>query len=144
MTLGHLSDSAGLNQFHHTSIVVAGMNLSSHLSCHTRSLRGFANNSRFFHAVSQRLFTVHVLTKLQCRKCGKSMSMFARTDHHRIELTGVVEHTPKIRGRSGRWMCFDSSIQVALIYIAQYGDMLRRDRLQITSAAATTSNDSDP
>ncbi len=124
MALPHRADSIGLHQFHHSTIVITGVDLSSHLSGHTGFCCGFSNDTRFVDTVCEWFFAVDVFAQLQGRQGGKRMGVFTGADHHRIELIGVIVKPSKIRfGSSGR-VQFGRATQIHLIHITQSRDFL--------------------
>ena len=144
VTFRHLADRAGLNQLDHAAIVIAGVNLSAHLSGHVGSCRSFPNYACFVHTVGQRFFTVHMLAELQGGQCGKCVRVFAGADDDRIKFSGAIEDAAEVGVRASLSMGVCRPSQIAFVHITQCSDVFRRNGLQIATSASAAADDGNP
>ena len=143
VNFAHGADRSRLNQLNHAAVVVAGMDLRAHLRGDLGPSSGLSNDARFPDVVSQRLFAIHVLAELQCRKRGKGVRVFTGTDNDGVELVGMVVELAKVGQSACPGMCFGSPTEVIGVDIAQRNDVLRRHRLQVARASSTGANHGD-
>ncbi len=144
VALAHPADGACLHQLDDAAVVVAGVDLRAHLRRDAGGRGGFADDARLLHVVGERLLAVDVLPQLQRGQRGEGVGVLGGADHHGVELAGMVEETPEVhllaRVREGGGRL----VEGVAVHVAQRGDVLARDALQVRAAPATAADDGEP
>ena len=81
----HRADGAGLDDLDDATVVVAGVDLSAHLSDAFLLCRGLGDQTRFLHRVRQRLLAEDVQTGTQGRKRRRRVHVVRRRYRHAVQ-----------------------------------------------------------
>ena len=121
MRLPYFPNRSRLNQFHHPTEILPGMNLCPHLSLHTCFGCSFGDNSTLMNIAGERFLTINMLFCLQGRKRGKGMSMLCGRNHHCIEIINLFVKITKVGGCTGILAPRKpgGAIEIFLIHIAK-------------------------
>jgi len=93
--LAHRSNRSRLNQLHHAPIIIARMNLRTHLRHALMLARRFPHDPAFGNGVRKRLLAVNMASALECSHCCDRMRVIRSPDHERIDIISF-EHPSKI------------------------------------------------
>ena len=91
------ADRTALNEFDHAMVIRGRVNLRTHLGHDASFCRSLRDSPRFVDVVSQRLFVIHVLAKLQLSYFGSNSFKKGTI----IVATGYVTFSPGAGNRKG-------------------------------------------
>ena len=137
------TDGPTLDEFHHTTVVGRGMDLSPHLCGHTSLFCGGTDLPAFPDIVSERFLAIDVLLQLQGWQGSKGVGMLRCADGHGIKGFEFIIEFPEI----GECFCFGilsgCCREVMLVHITEGHDILSRsgDLTQIARPPAATPDD---
>ncbi len=81
-----LADRTGLDQFDDAAVIVAGVDLRSHLRRELFVGRNLGQHPRFGHRVGEWFFAVHMLALLHRPVRGRGMCVVRGAHHHGVDL----------------------------------------------------------
>lgn len=91
------TDRVTSNQLHHSPVIVAGVNLGTHLGGYLGSCGDFTNDPRLPNVISEWLLAVDMFFEFQRGQRGKGVGVFAGADDHGIEFLFDLVQFPEIR-----------------------------------------------
>ena len=144
MHLVNRADRARLDQLDHAAIVVFGVDLRAHLGRQLALVGqvGLADHVGFVHAMGQRLLAVHAQPALHGPIARQGVDLVGRAHHDGIQILLVDELSP-IHVGLGLGVPLGGLGQVVFVDVAQCGDVLAGDRVQVVAAPAVDADDAD-
>ncbi len=118
MRLPNRTDNAGLNQFHHPSIIVARVDLRAHLRGDAGLARGLGDDARLMHIAGQRFLAIDVLAHLQRGQGREGVGVLRRADDHGVQILGLVVELPEILVGPRVRILFLGGAEIVRIHIA--------------------------
>ena len=129
--LGDVADRAGLDQLDDAAVVVAGVNLRSHLRRDLRLGRGLANDPRFPDVVRQRLFAVNMFAELKRGKCCECVCVFTCGNNDGVKGVGLVVDPAEVLELLGLGMFCRGAFDGGFIDVANRDDVFRANRVKV-------------
>ena len=138
----HRADGAALNHFHHAPVVLARVNLHAHLRGDFGStpLRGRA---RLPDVVRERLFAIDVLASLAARAAWQRRACARRCSRRRRRIARASRTPCGSRRISSPADACGPLVDGGRVDVAQGGDVLGGDALDVGAAAAAGADDRD-
>jgi hypothetical protein len=124
MDFPHATDGSGLDYLDDSSVVVAGMDLSSHLSRQFGVGSRLGDEPRLLHVVCQRLFTIDVFSQPQRHDGRGSVDVVGSAHGDRVE-PGLLQQLAKIIIFLGLRKVFSGLAEVVVVNIAKCHDVFR-------------------
>ena len=91
------TNGSGLNALDHTAIIVAGMDLGSHLGNQLILSSQITEHAGLMHCMGEGFFAVHMLAKAHRHGSGRCMRMVRCAYQHRIDFLGfLLEHDAEV------------------------------------------------
>ena len=141
--LVHRPDGAGLDQLDDAPVVVAGVDLGSHLGRDLGLGGGLADDAGLPDVVGQRLLAIDVFAQLQGRQGGEGVGVLGRAHDDRVELAGVVVELAEVATAARVRVVHRGPVDRRLEHVAERHDVLGGDSAQVGRTSAPDADHGD-